>query len=181
MPTSSRDSFERRRHPRARALSRADTGASVLGVSAHRRGIAQPLRVRVLCSLALLWVASGFVVLGLADSGWVRYGGVAAGCALAALVARFWRLRVVLGDEAIDIVNWLRTVRIPWSQVERFGLDVDGGAWVRRRDMRHHGISAFGAARSDPFGIIRRGNTQAVERLEAARKKRRRSGGGHDR
>ena len=146
-------------------------------MSGHRRQFTQPTSVRVLCSLALGWVASGLVTVGLADSGPARYASLAAGCAVLALVARFWRLRVVLGQESVEVVNWLRTLRIPWSEVESFGMDPDGNAWVRRSDMRRHGISAFGAALRDPFGLTRRRNAEVVDRLERARKKRGGRGG----
>jgi hypothetical protein len=63
---------------------------------------------------------------------------------IAAFVVRLARLRVVLRDDCVELVNPLRTYRIPWADVERVDTFVFAGWKVR--------VWANGAARV-AFGL----------------------------
>ena len=99
--------------------------------------------VRAVCSVPLLLLVvlliwGGATTGGLA--GWLAWGG-----ALAVLVAfgRGWIIRVEdLGDR-IRVVNWMQTVEVSWSDVDRF--EFDGGVGVRRTDLTVLPMSAFPA------------------------------------
>ncbi len=77
-------------------------------------------------------------------------------------------------------MNWFRTVRLPWREVERFGFDDGDGVWVRCRDGHEHPVSAFQHPASAPE-FARTPGRRAAARLEAVRRKRRGRGGGRDR
>lgn len=138
-----------------------------------KRVIQLPRWYRIMCSVPTLGLVPLCVLGGLADGGWVLVLGVAGAVAVVAVVWRNWRLRVEL-DTEVTVVNWLRTVRVPWSEVARFGCDY-GSCWLRRRDGREHSLSAFSITGTAP-AFIRRLADEAVAQLESARKKRRRSG-----
>ena len=134
------------------------------------RVLRPPSWLRLLCA-APMTVLSGVLVAGGIDEGGWLLGVCLAGAGAVLLVgARSWLLRVEVGHE-VTIVNWLRTLHVPWSDVERFGYD--SGLWVRRRSGRQHDIAAFPAVPGALPSADRRGRTAAAE-LEAIRKRRRR-------
>lgn len=133
---------------------------------------------RVFVAVALSSLAAVLVAGGVDAGGLLLVGGLVSG-ALVLLAA--WlqdRQRVELGGENVVVVNLFRTLVIPWREVERFGYD--GGAWVRRRDMRQHRITAF-CPSSRALPLVERQCRRAAKRMEDRRKQRRRGGGGRDR
>ena len=74
-------------------------------------------------ALLLVVVVGGAVVVAGPDGGRARLLGLLG--AVAAVAALGWRPAVVVDDEALTLVNPLRTVRLPWSAVQ----DVTMG-WV---------------------------------------------------
>lgn len=100
--------------------------------------------------------------------GWLAYVGGAVGLLV---IGRGWVIRVDdLGDK-LRIVNWMRTVDVSWSDVERF--EFDGAVGVRRTNLTPVPFSAFPGSSRDIFGIAERRNAEAFRALEATRKRRR--------
>ena len=115
-------------------------------------------------------LAGGLVVGGVDDGGWILPAALVGSVLVLAGTWRNDRMRVELGREVV-VVNFLRTLVLPWAEVARFGYD--GEAWVRRRDGRQYGITVFSpAAGTLPF--VERSCRQAVATMEAHRKRRRR-------
>jgi hypothetical protein len=132
-----------------------------------------PVGQRVLTAAAGIALVAVLVVGGLDEGGWVL-GVALLGAALAAAV--FWRadrLRVELSVDVVVLVNFWRTVALPWGDVERFGYD--SGAWVRTRTGRDHPITAFSAPPGALASVERR-NEAAVRAMERIRKRRRGNG-----
>lgn len=140
--------------------------------------IRQPTWVRAVCASSGTGLGVVAVAAAVTHDGIVLVGSLGAAVVASLVAYRSWHLRVELGD-AVILANWLRTVRIPWSDVERFGLD-GGGVWVRCRNLRQVRISAFLFA-PGAWSPARQSARRAVRDLEAARKRRRRRGGGPDR
>ena len=112
--------------------------------------------------------AALLVVGGIDEGGWLPPV-----CLLgsALVLAGTWRhdlMRVELGRDVV-VVNFWRTLVLPWSEIDRFGYD--GGAWIRRRDARQHEITAF----SPPPGSLASAEKrcrQAVGKMEEVRERR---------
>ena len=89
----------------------------------------------------------------------------------ALVLAGTWRhdrMRVELGRDVV-VVNFFRTLVLPWPEVGWFGYD--GEAWIRRRDGRQHAITVF----SPPTGALasaERRCREAVGTMEAIRRRR---------
>jgi Bacterial PH domain len=58
------------------------------------------------------------------------------------VAVRLWFLRVEAHPRDLVLVNWIRTVRVPWRAVDGFRHD-DRGIWVRRTDGADVRMSAF--------------------------------------
>jgi hypothetical protein len=75
---------------------------------------------------------------------------------ISAIPARIARLRVVLREDRLDIVNPLRTYRIPWAEIERVDTFVFAGwkvrVWTKGRPRVAFGLSQYNKYRfgSDP-------------------------------
>ena len=153
------------------------------GVTRRRYGPAvrvfrQPLAVRLMNVLAGVGCAALLLLYAFDERGvWALLALLLAALAVAVSV-RGWQLRIEVADGEVRFVNWLRVVRVPWADVERFGFD--GSVWVRRRDLRQHEAAAF-APVPGVLPFTRTTALQTASALEEMRKKRRRSGGGRDR
>ncbi|MFC6007780.1 PH domain-containing protein [Angustibacter luteus] len=141
------------------------------------RVIRPPLWQRLIQLLALLGFGVLLLAVALSRDTPARYLAEigAAACFFAA--ARGWTLRVVVGQEHVFLVNWFRTVAIPWREIQRFGYD--GTVWVRCRDSRTHTVSAFSDS-GRALAYARRPGRLAAAELEQIRKQRRRQGGARD-
>lgn len=128
--------------------------------------------IKAVCSVPLFLLAVLVVAGGVAAGGLVSWLGFVGGALALVVVGRSWVLRVDdLGDK-IRVVNWLRTVEMAWSEVERF--EFDGAVAVRRYNASTVNVSAFSTSSRDVFGIAERRNEEAFMMLEATRKRRRR-------
>ena len=147
--------------------------APVPGYGPRVTQLRPPVGQRLLSAAAGIGLVAVLVVGGFAEGGWVL-GVALLGAALG--TAAFWRtdrLRVELAADGVVVVNFWRTVALPWQEVERFGYD--SGAWVRTRAGRDHPITAF----SPPPGAlasVERRNQAAVRAMERVRKRRRGNG-----
>jgi hypothetical protein len=129
------------------------------------------LRVRLACSLPLVLLAGVLAAGGIDTGGVWALLGLAGAVLVLVIVWRSWQLRVDdLGDR-VRIVNWTRTLEVPWDEIDRF--EFDGGVSLRRRDLRTVPLSAFPYPSRDVFGIARGRNHAAFLALESIRKKRR--------
>lgn len=128
--------------------------------------------VRSLCTAPLLLVAVLLVWGGVATAGWGRWVAFGGGMAILIVIGRGWVIRVDDMGDRIRVVNWMHTLEVRWSDVERF--EFDGAVGVRRTNMTMVPISAFPALSRDVFGIAKRRNKAAFRALEATRKQRRR-------
>lgn len=127
--------------------------------------------VRVACSVPLLLLSAGLVWGGATTGGVVAWLAWAGAAGVLVLIGRGWLLRVDdLGDR-IRVVNWTRTVEVPWYDVDRF--EFDGAVGVRRTNLTAVPFSAFPDVSRDIFGIAERRNEAAFRALEATRKRRR--------
>ena len=109
------------------------------------------------------------VVGGLADGGWVLAAALPGAVLVTAVFWRTDRLRVELAADGVVVVNFWRTVALPWAEVERFGYD--SGAWVRTRAGQDHPITAFSPPPGALASVDRR-NQAAVRAMERVRKRR---------
>jgi hypothetical protein len=133
-----------------------------------------PVGQRVLTAAAGIVLVAVLVIGGVDDGGWVFWAALLGAALVTAVFWRADRLRVELAADAVVVVNFWRTVALPWVEVERFGYD--SGAWIRTRTGREHPITAF----SPPPGALRaveRRNRAAVQTMERIRKGRRRGAG----
>ena len=146
--------------------------------AARVRVLRQPLMVRLMNVLAAAGCAVLLLLYGLAEGGALALLAVPSAALAVAGGVRAWQLRIEVADGEVRLVNWLRVVRVPWTEVERFGFD--GSVWVRRRDMRQHTASAF-ASVTGALPSTRGPARRAAAALEDMRKKRRGKGGGRDR
>ncbi|GLW35069.1 hypothetical protein Areg01_80050 [Actinoplanes regularis] len=122
--------------------------------------------------MALLGLSVMTAAGGVDEGGWllpVCFAGAAVGMVGA---ARSLALRIEVHPDELVMVNWFRTVHLPWTRIARCGCDEDG-LWVRQNDD--------GLIRSAPFqypsvtfGFVRRPAETAAARLEKIRRKRRR-------
>jgi hypothetical protein len=130
-----------------------------------------PLWQRLVCTVPVVGQAILFGFAAPSEQGVVRPLCLLGVLAAVAVSWRGWLLRVELGED-VTVVNWIRTVRIPWAEVERFGYDL--GVWVRRRDGRQYAIAALTLdPRALPF--VRRRVARTARQLETGRRRRRRS------
>jgi hypothetical protein len=96
--------------------------------------------------LALVFLVGLFVTLFRGDNGDAAFAGfdvVAAG-AFAAFMWRQSRLKVVVHDTDLHVVNYLSTFRVAWDSIERF--DSSHGYWgigVKLKDGRTVGLNAI--------------------------------------
>ena len=127
--------------------------------------------VRAVCSVPLLLLVALLVWGGTTSdglAGWLAWVGAVV---VLVVIGRGWVIRVEDLGDTIRVVNWMRTVEVSWSDVDRF--EFDGGVGVRRTDLTSVPFSAFPAASRDIFGIAERRNRAAFRALEATRKRRR--------
>lgn len=116
-------------------------------------------------------VLVAFTVLALpsalpAGGGWLGLP-ILAGGAGVALAVRCWTLRVEIGPAQLLLVNWFRTVRLPWGEVVACGHD-DTGIWVRRTDGTEVRASAFEHGRR-ALSVARRPAEAAAARIDIMR------------
>ncbi|XVU29911.1 PH domain-containing protein [Actinoplanes sp. CA-054009] len=129
-----------------------------------------PLWQRALPVVGLLCLAALVVGAGVDLGGWVAAFGAAVVPVAVAGMVRGWALRVEAGEGGLVLVNWGRTVRVPWVEVARVGHDSDG-VYLRRRDGREVRASAFQHG-SRAFGFAREPARVAARRLEELRRRR---------
>jgi hypothetical protein len=132
-----------------------------------------PAGQRVLTAATGIALVAVLVLGGFDDGGWVL-GAALLAAALGTAV--FWhadRLRVELAADAVVVVNFWRTVALPWGEVERFGYD--SGAWVRTRAGRDLPLTAF-CPPPGALASVERRNRAAVRTMERVRKRRRGNG-----
>jgi hypothetical protein len=115
-----------------------------------------------------LALATVVVVGGIDEGGWALPACLVGGFVVLAGTWRHDRMRVQLGREVV-VVNFWRTVVLPWAEIERFGYDV--AAWVERRDGRRQGITPFSPA-PGVLPFVERRCREAVLTMEARRKQR---------
>lgn len=106
------------------------------------------------------------------EGGWTRLAASSGAAVTFAAATRSVFLRVEVHPQHIVLVNWLRAVRLPWPEIDRFGHDYQG-LWVRRRDGTELRASAFQHGLT-ALGFSRRPTAVAVTRLEEIRRRRRR-------
>lgn len=127
--------------------------------------------VRAVCSVPLLLLVALLIWGGVSTGGlggWLASLGAAV---VLMVICRGWVVRVDdLGDR-IRVVNWMRTVEVSWSHVERF--EFDGAVGLRRTNLPPLPLSAFPGSSRDIFGIAERRNAAAFRALESTRKRRR--------
>ena len=78
---------------------------------------------------ASVGLAAGAVV----DGGWTGLAAWAGAAVALASAVHTMMVRVEVHPGQVVLVNWLRVVRLPWSEIERFDHDQEG-LWVRRRN-----------------------------------------------
>lgn len=125
---------------------------------------------------ALIGLGAGLVAVGAgaAAGGWLAPAGMLGGALMLALVWRGVRQRVELRAEAVVVLNNVRTLVIPWPEVERFTYGL--GAMVVRTDGRVHRMDVFTPQGMDlPF--VHRQCENAVRVMEEFREERQRVGG----
>lgn len=127
-----------------------------------------PLVRRVVYSVGSL-VASVISALLLFGDGWLAVPTAVFGVVLLAAVVRVWFLRVEIHPDELVLVNWFRTVRVPWSAVEEFRHD-HRSISVRLTDGAEFPMTAF-TYYSDQVLPGRGRKLRSVrDHLEAARK-----------
>ena len=133
------------------------------------RVIRPPLWQRLAQLLALVALAVFLLAVGLSQQGPARYVAEIAGAASLVVAGRGWTLRIVVGPDAIGLVNWFRTVVIAWDDVA--GFRYDGRLTVRTGDGQRVVVSAFADARR-AFAFARRPGAEAAAELEGLRRRR---------
>jgi hypothetical protein len=128
-----------------------------------------PVWQRVISAVALAATAAVLVLGGLGEGGWILPPALVGAAVMLAVTVRSWLLRVELDADSLVLVNWLRTVRLPWAEVVRCGQDAEG-IWVRRHDGHQLRVSAFQQSARRAFNPPL---TDTVNRIEKYRKKRR--------
>ena len=128
-----------------------------------------PTWLRLLCAAPVAALAGGLVAGGIDEGGWLLGACCTGAVALVGVGVRSWQLRVEV-DHELTVVNWSRTLRIPWPEVKRFGHD--GGVWVRRRSGRRHDVGAFPAVTGALRSVDRR-HREVAAALEEIRERRR--------
>ena len=131
-----------------------------------------PTWQRLMGSILFGGISVGLMVGAVVDGGWTGLAAAAGAAAALAVAVRAMVLRVEVHPEQVVLVNLLRVVRLPWSEIERFGHD-DEGLWVRRVNGRQFYASAFRHGYS-ALGFGRRPAAIATARLEKIRRRRRR-------
>ncbi len=111
--------------------------------------------------LSLVFLVGFFVTLfrgDFADAAFAGFDGVAVG-AFAVFMWRQSRLKVVVHDTGLHVVNYLSTFRVAWDSIERF--DSSFGYWGIRVKMKH--------GRTIPLNAIQKWNISAwLNRLTRA-------------
>ena len=121
--------------------------------------------------MPLLLFAAVLVWGGATSVGFIRWLAWAATMAVLAVMGRGWVIRVEDHDDGIRVVNWTRTMEVPWSELDRF--ESQGGIAARRTNLTSLPLSAFPSLPRDIFGIAERRNETAFRALEASRKRHR--------
>lgn len=100
------------------------------------------------------------------------------GAALATLVSyRAARMRMVLDGEDVLIVGWIKSSRVPWSDVDQFVLNAKGLA-VKRRGGIEESVPAFamgGWVLKSVRNSMHADLAQTLERAERYRRRVRRA------
>jgi hypothetical protein len=130
-----------------------------------------PVWYRIVTLVVLIATAGVLGVGGAVEGGWVLpVAFLGAVLALAAGV-RYWILRVELHLDSLVVINWLRTVRLPWTAVARCGHDFQG-VWIRLDDGHLLRVWAFQHG-SRALLVFHGPAIDAATRIEKYRKKRR--------
>ncbi|MFY1636448.1 hypothetical protein ACN27F_24760 [Solwaraspora sp. WMMB335] len=124
--------------------------------------------------MALATTSVILTAAAVADGGWTGCTGISGAAVVLAGATRSSALRVEVDADQVVLVNWLRAVRLSWTEIDRFGHD-DDGLWARRGDGRVVRASAF---HHGPYalGFARRPAMVAAARLEMIRRQRQRRG-----
>ena len=102
-----------------------------------------PLRLQRLASF-LPWALVGLILLWggqLGDSTFDKVVGYGGAAIMAVVSFRAARMRLLLGDEVV-VVGWVRTRRLPWSDIERFLVN-DKGLAIRMKGGLEEQVPAF--------------------------------------
>ncbi|WJK40656.1 PH domain-containing protein [Solwaraspora sp. WMMA2056] len=129
-----------------------------------------PVWQRLMWFLALSAASACLLAAAVDEEGWTVLAASSGAAVTFAAAARSVFLRVEAHPEYVVLVNWLRAVRLPWPEIDRFGHD-DEGLWVRRRDGTELRASAFQHGHSSP-GFTRPPVVAAATRLEKIRRRR---------
>ena len=108
------------------------------------RVVQPPTWLRLVCVVPMLATAVVFAIGAAGDDELPLLFRVLIAVAAAAAVVvglRTWFLRIVIDQDEIRVVNWVRTHRVTWAEVHRF--EYDGGVSLWLRDMRVIVISAY--------------------------------------
>lgn len=84
---------------------------------------------------------------------------------------RLWAARVEVHPDELVLVNWFRTLRLPWGQVRKVDTDADG-VCVALRDGRIVSVSAFQHGH-EALGFARTPARRVAARLDAIRRDKR--------
>ncbi|MFN8074817.1 MAG: PH domain-containing protein [Kineosporiaceae bacterium] len=131
-----------------------------------------PAWQRVLNPLAALVPGSMGVTWCAITGGWWWAAAVPLAAAVVVLAWRFWTSRVEVHADELALVNWFRTLRLPWDQVARVDTTSDG-VCVLLRDGRFFSVSAFQHGH-EALGFARAPARQAARRLDDIRRERQR-------
>ena len=129
-----------------------------------------PLWQRLMPTVALLVLSVMAGGAGVDLGGWLLPAAVGAASLGMGLAVRSVMLRVEARADGLVLVNWFRTVHLPWGEVARCGSDEDG-LWVRRRDGSELRASSFQHGHT-AIVIARAPAEAAAARLENMRKRR---------
>ncbi|GIE85857.1 hypothetical protein Are01nite_23370 [Actinoplanes regularis] len=122
--------------------------------------------------MAMLGLSAIAAAGGVDQGGWVLPVGFAGAAIGMVGAARSLMLRIEVSPDGLVLVNWFRTVHLPWAQITRCGCDSDG-LWVQLIDGGLVVSSPFQHG-SQALGFARRPAETAAARLEKIRRKRRR-------
>ncbi|MEV6487130.1 PH domain-containing protein [Actinoplanes sp. NPDC051633] len=100
---------------------------------------------------------------------WTTVSATIATIGFLAVAVRLWFLRVEVHPGDLVLVNWIRTVRVPWRTVDGFRHN-DRGIWVRRTDGADVRMSAFDHFWQGPNPWRERTMRSVEAQLEDARK-----------
>lgn len=114
------------------------------------------------------------VVSGAVAGGAALVTGVLIAALMLAVIVRSWQLKLAVGED-VTVVNWRRTVHLPWSDVTRFGYD-RSGLWILRSNQQKVAVAAFALGRGVPK--MRLYGEAVKDQLEELRRERRKPGPG---